>query len=38
MFADVMNGLMAIPNLIGLIGLSSVVTEETRRYFSEPRT
>jgi AGCS family alanine or glycine:cation symporter len=38
LFADVMNGLMAIPNLIGLIGLSSVVTEETRRYFSEPRT
>jgi len=34
-FADVMNGLMAIPNLIGLIGLSGVVTEETRRYFAD---
>jgi AGCS family alanine or glycine:cation symporter len=34
-FADVMNGLMALPNLIGLIGLSSIVVEETRRYFSK---
>lgn len=34
-FADVMNGLMALPNLIGLIGLSGVVVEETRRYFAE---
>lgn len=33
-FSDVMNGLMAIPNLIGLIGLSGVVTAETRSYFA----
>lgn len=31
--ADIVNGLMAIPNLIGLIGLSSVVVAETRLYF-----
>ncbi len=31
-FADVMNGLMAFPNLIGLLGLSPVVVEETRKY------
>lgn len=31
-FADVMNGLMAFPNLIGLIGLSRVVLEETKKY------
>lgn len=30
-FADVMNGLMAIPNLIGLLGLSGVVVYETKR-------
>lgn len=29
-FADAMNGLMAIPNLIGLIGLSGVVVAETK--------
>ncbi|PLR96108.1 alanine/glycine:cation symporter family protein [Bacillus sp. T33-2] len=28
--ADIMNGLMAIPNLIGLLGLSGVVVAETR--------
>lgn len=28
-FADVMNGLMAIPNLIGLLGLSGVIVFET---------
>jgi alanine or glycine:cation symporter, AGCS family len=33
-FADVMNGAMAFPNLIGLILLSGVVTKETRDYFS----
>jgi alanine or glycine:cation symporter, AGCS family len=32
-FADVMNGLMAFPNLIGLILLSGVVAKETRDYF-----
>ena len=31
-FADVMNGLMAFPNLIGLLGLSRVVVEETKKY------
>ncbi len=31
-FADIMNGLMAFPNLIGLLGLSKVVVEETRKY------
>jgi AGCS family alanine or glycine:cation symporter len=33
-FSDVMNGLMAIPNLIGLIALSGIVTAETRNYFA----
>lgn len=33
--SDAMNGLMAIPNLIGLIGLSGVVAGESRRYFSK---
>ncbi|MDD2321860.1 MAG: sodium:alanine symporter family protein [Geobacteraceae bacterium] len=33
-FADVMNGLMAIPNLIGLLGLSGVVVAETNRYLA----
>ena len=32
--ADIVNGLMAIPNLIGLLGLSSVVISETRAYFN----
>jgi AGCS family alanine or glycine:cation symporter len=31
--ADIVNGLMAIPNLIALIGLSGVVVAETKRYF-----
>lgn len=31
--ADIVNGLMAIPNLIGLLGLSKVVFSETRTYF-----
>lgn len=30
--ADIVNGLMAIPNLIALIGLSGVVVAETKRY------
>jgi len=33
-FSDIMNALMAVPNLIGLLGLSGVVVEETRRYFA----
>ncbi|GKV65072.1 MULTISPECIES: sodium:alanine symporter family protein [unclassified Sporosarcina] len=32
LLADVLNGLMAIPNLIGLLGLSGVVVLETRRF------
>ena len=31
--SDIMNGLMALPNLIGLILLSGVVLRETRSYF-----
>ncbi len=32
--ADTLNGLMAIPNLIGLIGLSGVVFKLTKEFFS----
>lgn len=31
-FADVMNGLMAVPNLIALIALSGVIAAETNRF------
>lgn len=31
--ADIVNGLMAIPNLIGILGLSSVIISETQMYF-----
>lgn len=31
--SDLMNGLMALPNLIGLLLLSKVIKEETERYF-----
>jgi AGCS family alanine or glycine:cation symporter len=31
--ADIVNGLMAIPNLIALIGLRGVIASETRLYF-----
>ena len=35
--ADIVNGLMALPNLIGLIGLRKVIIAETTQYFqSEP--
>ncbi|WP_418000792.1 alanine:cation symporter family protein [Lentibacillus amyloliquefaciens] len=30
--ADVLNGLMAAPNLIGLLGLSGVIVYETKRF------
>jgi AGCS family alanine or glycine:cation symporter len=33
-FADIMNGLMALPNLIGLLGLSGIVVRETHQYFT----
>lgn len=32
-FSDLMNGMMAIPNLIGLLLLSKVIKDETDRYF-----
>jgi len=35
-FCDIMNGLMAFPNLVALLLLSGVITSETRRYFSKP--
>jgi len=34
-FADIMNGLMAFPNLIALLGLSGIVAAETRNYFKQ---
>jgi len=36
-FADIANGLMAIPNLISLIVLTPVIVSETRRYFNDDR-
>jgi AGCS family alanine or glycine:cation symporter len=36
-FADLMNGLMALPNLVSLLLLSSVIAAESRRYFAGPR-
>jgi AGCS family alanine or glycine:cation symporter len=33
-FSDIMNGLMAVPNLIGLLGLSGVLVAETKDYFT----
>ncbi|MFD6100904.1 alanine/glycine:cation symporter family protein [Nocardiopsis flavescens] len=35
-FSDAANGLMAVPNLIGLLVLSGVITAETKKYFSDP--
>ena len=32
--ADIVNGLMAIPNLIALVALSGVVVEETKLYLN----
>ena len=32
-FSDLMNGMMAIPNIVGLLLLSQVVKTETERYF-----
>jgi len=34
-FADIANGLMAAPNLVALVGLSSTVAVITRKYFRE---
>ncbi|MDA2807839.1 alanine/glycine:cation symporter family protein [Nocardiopsis suaedae] len=36
LFSDIANGLMALPNLVGLLLLSPVVVAETRRYFANP--
>jgi len=36
--ADIVNGLMAIPNLIALLALRKVIAAETRKYFEELRT
>ena len=36
-FADVMNGMMAFPNLVGLLLLSGVVARETRHYLDRRR-
>lgn len=33
--ADIVNGLMAIPNLVGIIGLRKVVVQETEEFFKE---
>ncbi|HUF42536.1 MAG TPA: amino acid carrier protein [Verrucomicrobiae bacterium] len=35
-FADIMNGLMALPNLIGLLLLSRLIVRETRQFFASP--
>lgn len=34
--ADTLNGLMAIPNLIGILGLSGVVVKLTKDFFKDP--
>ena len=34
-FCDIMNCLMALPNLAALLLLSGVIAAETRRYFSQ---
>jgi AGCS family alanine or glycine:cation symporter len=35
--ADTLNGLMAIPNLIGLLGLSGIIVKLTKDYFSKEK-
>lgn len=35
-FADIANGLMAVPNLIALFALHRVIAGETKRYFASP--
>ena len=32
--ADIVNGLMAVPNLIALLGLTGVIVAETKKYFA----
>jgi AGCS family alanine or glycine:cation symporter len=36
--SDTFNGLMAIPNLIGLLLLSPVIVRETKNYFNSTVT
>jgi AGCS family alanine or glycine:cation symporter len=35
-FADIMNALMALPNVAALLLLSHIIASETKRYFSDP--
>ncbi|MCC9875624.1 amino acid carrier protein, partial [Streptococcus agalactiae] len=35
--ADIVNGLMALPNLIALLVLSPIIVKETQKYFSETK-
>jgi alanine or glycine:cation symporter, AGCS family len=35
-FADIANGLMALPNLVGLLALSGLVVRESRAFFAQP--
>ena len=37
LFSDVMNGLMALPNLVGLLLLSGIAVAETRSYLARSR-
>jgi AGCS family alanine or glycine:cation symporter len=36
-FSDIMNGAMAIPNLLGLLLLSKIISAETKEYRATPR-
>jgi len=38
LFADTFNGLMAVPNLIGLLLLSSVIVKETKDFIDQRKT
>ena len=35
--ADTLNGLMAIPNLIGVLGLSGVIIKLTKEFFAKEK-
>ena len=37
LFAEIMNGLMALPNLVGLLGLSGIIVAETRNHFADSK-
>ena len=36
LFSDIANGLMALPNLVGLLLLSPIIVAETKRFFGHP--